>query len=380
MIKKVFQFFKWFFIVFITIVLLLVVVGYVFIQTSPEFGGEASETDIARYKKSKNYKEGIFINEQETIMDMSFDNMVDSFKEMMEAGENIEPHPELVALQTDPNSLKKTDRKETKMLWFGHSAVLLQIDGKNILLDPMLGDVPAPHSLLGGERYAKELPLEISELPEIDAVIISHDHYDHLDYGSMVELKEKSKRFYAPLGVGNHLREWGIEESLIHELDWWDEMSLGSITLAFTPSRHFSGRGLSDRAKTLWGSWVVKGKNETLYFSGDGGYGPHFKKIGAKYGPFELAFMECGQYNEKWANIHMFPEQSAQAGKDLGANVVMPIHWGAFTLAMHDWTDPVVRIHKKAEELGVKVITPQIGEIVIVGDSTYSSQKWWENR
>ncbi|MGB1004826.1 MAG: MBL fold metallo-hydrolase, partial [Salibacteraceae bacterium] len=201
------------------------------------------------------------------------------------------------------------------------------------------------------------------------------------DYGSIQKLKSKTNMFFVPLGVGAHFMEWGINESQITEMNWWETNRLDNMEFSFTPSRHFSGRGLTDRNTTLWGSWVIKGKNENLFFSGDGGYGPHFKKIGEKFGPFDLALIECGQYNEKWSQIHMMPEQSAQAGLDLKAMFIMPIHWGAFTLAMHSWTDPVIRIKVKAEELGIPIITPKIGgqiEIKALDNPKYQKE-WWVN-
>jgi L-ascorbate metabolism protein UlaG (beta-lactamase superfamily) len=269
------------------------------------------------------------------------------------------------------------DSLPTRLVWFGHSAFLLQIDGKNILIDPMLGEVPAPNPLLGKKRFFKDLPIEIEKLPQIDLIIISHDHYDHLDYGSIQKLKGKTKQFYVPLGVGAHFERWGVSPDQIHEMQWWEEAEVAGISLAFTPSRHFSGRGPNNRFSTLWGSWVIKGQNDNIYFSGDGGYGPHFKEIGEKYGPFDFAMMECGQYNENWKEIHMMPEETATAGQDVNAKVIMPIHWAAFTLAMHTWTDPVERLIVKAKEINQPIFVPKIGEFIILKDSLWTKEEWW---
>ncbi len=179
------------------------------------------------------------------------------------------------------------------------------------------------------------------------------------------------------MGVGSHFKKWGISDELIHEMNWNDQRSLDSILFTFTPSRHFSGRGLTDRFNTLWGSWVIKGKSENIYFSGDGGYGTHFKEIGSMYGPFDFAMIECGQYNEKWNQIHMMPEESAQAAKDLNAKLMMPIHWGAFSLALHSWTDPVERVIKKATELQIPIITPKIGEKIFFNAPEKYNTEWW---
>lgn len=269
--------------------------------------------------------------------------------------------------------------EQCRLTWFGHSAFLLEMDGKKILLDPMFGDTPAPHPWLGSKRYSDGLPIEIEKLPRIDFVIFSHDHYDHLDYGSIQKLKNKVGHFYVPLGVENHLIAWGVPASAISVLDWWDETNAMGIELICAPARHFSGRGLMDRASTLWCSWIIKGKEQKIYFSGDSGYGPHFKEVGDKHGPFDIALMECGQYNEQWEAIHMMPEQTAQAGVEVQAKMIMPIHWGAFTLALHSWTDPVERVLLEAKELDLPVATPIIGEPIIVGDSLYPKSTWWKD-
>jgi L-ascorbate metabolism protein UlaG (beta-lactamase superfamily) len=251
------------------------------------------------------------------------------------------------------------------------------MDGKNILIDPMLGESPSPLPFLGSKRYSDELPIAIEKLPQIDAIIISHDHYDHLDYGSIKRLKAKTDQFFMPLGVGSHFESWGVDSSAIHELVWWDEINFEELELTFAPSRHFSGRGLTDRNSTLWGSWIIKGTNENIYFSGDGGYGPHFKEIGEKHGPFDFAMIECGQYNKNWEQIHMMPEQSAQAAIDVNAKVMMPIHWGAFSLALHSWIDPIERVSAEAKKLNIPLVAPEIGSPVVVSELPKDWGEWW---
>jgi len=221
------------------------------------------------------------------------------------------------------------------------------------------------------------LPIEIENLPQIDLVLLSHDHYDHLDHGSILKLIKKTKLFFVPLGVGAHLKAWGVSSNQIKELNWWDEQHLKGLQIIFTPSRHFSGRGITDRFSTLWGSWVIKSEKQRIYFSGDGGYGPHFKTIGQQHGPFDFAMIECGQYHKNWADIHMMPEESVQAGIDLNTKLAMPIHWGAFTLSLHSWIDPVERFLKEAKALKLPVITPQIGEIITVGNEHDQNNHWW---
>lgn len=364
------------FILIISILLLLFVVAALFINLSPEFGGKANKEEIAKYEKSGHFEEGKFVNQIPTSMDMSFGSMMGTMIDFIKGVPNGKPQFDIPVEHIDSIEVVENNSR-SRLIWFGHSAFLLQIDGKNILIDPMLGNVPAPHPYLGGKRYSKELPIEIQKLPRIDAVLISHDHYDHLDYGSIQLLKEKTNQFLVPLGVGAHLRSWGIEEHQIEELDWWQEITYEHIQLVFAPSRHFSGRGISDRSKTLWGSWVIKGEKDNIYFSGDGGYGPHFTEIGNKYGPFDFAMMECGQYNEKWHDIHMMPEETAQAAIDVKAKTTMPIHWGAFSLALHSWTDPVERLSKKAKELNLELFIPKIGESIWLDQLDQPTEEWW---
>ena len=360
----------------VSIIALIVVVGLIFINVSPQFGGKHSENDIKRYQESGHYKEGKFINLIETNMDMSLKNIWAMSKEFMKGNPNAKPNFKFPINEMDSSYLVKT-QAEDKMYWFGHSTFLLQLDSLNILIDPMLGDSPSPHPLLGTNRFNDKLPIEIEKLPQIDLVLISHDHYDHLDYGSIQKLKDKVKQFYVPLGVGVHLKSWGITESKIAEYNWWDETSYKNLELVFTPARHFSGRGLTDNSTTMWGSWVIKSNSKNIFFSGDSGYGPHFKEIGEKYGPFDFAMMECGQYNEKWADIHMMPEETAQAGIDAKANIIMPIHWGAFKLALHDWDDPIKRITTKAEELNMPTYIPEIGQKIDLSNLNIKSTNWW---
>ncbi len=354
----------------------LIITVTLFLNLSPQFGKNATDEQKIAYAKSGNYEDGKFINNSKTVIDASYWNMI---KELVKGSPNRRPHRGIIVEKIDSTAIENHNIHVTQLTWFGHSAFLLEIDGKKILLDPMLGETPSPHASLGSKRYSNELPIEIEKLPFIDAVIFSHDHYDHLDYESIQKLKDKVGQYYVPLGVGNHLIEWGISKEKIHELNWWEEIEFEGIKLACTPARHFSGRGLFNRATTLWCSWVIRGKKDNIYFSGDSGYDSHFKEIGNKYGPFDISLMECGQYNEEWKAIHMMPEETVQASIDLKSKLVLPIHWGAFTLAYHDWTDPIERITKKASEVNLPVTTPKIGEPIIIGNSSFPTEKWWKN-
>lgn len=365
-------------ILIVGVILLLVIVGYSFTKLSPQFGGKPTTEQIALFNRSGHYQNGIFVNEIPTSMDMGFGKFMSILKDFIKGVPHQAPKSPLPVLKVDSLDIATRSDTVTQVTWFGHSAFLLEIQGKNILLDPMFGSTPAPHPWLGRHRFTEGLPIEIEKLPQIDAVIFSHDHYDHLDYGSIMKLKAKVKQFYVPLGVGAHLIEWGVPKENVHELNWWDEIQHEDLRFKCAPARHFSGRGFGDRFTTLWASWVIQGTHHNIYFSGDSGFGPHFKTIGEKYGPFDFAMVECGQYDTRWDNIHMMPEQTAQAAVDVKTKLFMPIHWGAFVLALHTWKDPIERVTKKAKELAMPITTPRIGEPVILELAEKPTNRWWE--
>lgn len=330
------------------------------------------------YSKSENYRNGAFMNRKNVPEKFGFwQTLSIARKFFFTQVPNGAPKNPIPVQPLDSTGIANYEGK-TRLIWFGHSAFLLQMQGRNILLDPMFGETPAPHPLLGRNRFSGPLPIEIEKLPQIDAIIISHDHYDHLDYESIMKLKDKVEMFYTPLAVGVHLKAWGVEEDKIIELDWWQEARYLNLEFICTPAQHFSGRKLKNRQSTLWSSWVIRSDKESIFFSGDSGYGPHFKEIGEKYGPFEFAMMECGQYNELWPDIHMFPEETIQAGMDIGASALMPIHWGAFQLALHSWTDPIERAVIKAGQLNSILVTPKIGQPIMIDSLEGLDTSWWK--
>lgn len=370
---------KYVMVITLVIISLLVITYLLLTNFYPSFGGDISKEQQIVYAKSKQYKNGKFKNTNPVPKELSFlETMKLTYTFFTKKVPNGRPKADLIATRVDSASIANY-KGEARMLWFGHSSFLLQIDNKNILLDPMFGKVAAPLEILGANRFNKDFPLEVEKLPEIDAVIFSHDHYDHLDYKTILSLKDKTKHFYVPLGVGEHLKAWKIPNNKISELDWWQSKQLDSLKLVCTPAQHFSGRKLNNGQSTLWSSWVISSKTENIYFSGDSGYASHFKTIGEKYGPFDLALMECGQYNKMWPDIHMMPEETAQAGVDVKAKKIMPIHWAGFKLALHEWTDPIERVTKKAKALNLDVITPTIGQEILVKDSANIYTKWWKN-
>lgn len=263
------------------------------------------------------------------------------------------------------------------LTWFGHSSYLIQTSGLNILVDPVFSSRVSFTSYLGPRAYAFSTDISLQDLPPVDIVILTHDHYDHLDYRTIRQLRNSVKAFYVPLGVGAHLAYWGVPENRITELDWWDSADLPrDLKLTAAPARHFSGRSFT-RNKTLWASYVLETGDSRLYLGGDSGYDAHFAEIGEKYGPFDLTILENGQYNPQWPFIHMMPEETVQACIDLKGKALLPVHWGRFSLALHAWDDPVIRLVKKAKDLNVKVATPRIGEPVKIGGD-YPSVAWWD--
>ena len=365
--------------ILLSIILLITVGALVFFQTAPQIGGKPDGARLDRIKESSNYKEGIFLNTVETNMDMPWSTLRKVMGHYLFADKSAKVPQR--SIETQPFSASDFEAMSDSIIgitWFGHSSILIKVDGLTILTDPVLeGKRASMFPFMGPERFAYDEYVKVADLPRIDAVIISHDHYDHLDYPTIKLLKEKVDKFYMPLGVGAHFERWGVPAENIIELEWWDEIELRSIKLALTPTRHFSGRAIRDRFKTLWGSWVIIGRSKRIYFSGDSGYFPGFKEIGNKYGPFDLTFMECGAYNEGWSEIHMFPEQTAQAHLDVKGKLLMPIHWGKFDLSLHPWKESVQRLNKKALSENISLFTPEVGEMVTFSDSA-DFDRWWE--
>jgi L-ascorbate metabolism protein UlaG (beta-lactamase superfamily) len=261
-----------------------------------------------------------------------------------------------------------------RVTWLGHSTALIEIDGLRLLTDPVLSERASPLPFAGPKRFTPPA-LTVAQLPQIDAVLLSHDHFDHLDRHTIRALTGKVDRFYTPLGVGKRLIAWGVDAARVVELDWWQEAKFGPLTFAATPAQHFSGRGLRDGNSTLWASWCVLGTRARLFFSGDTGMHAGFAEIGERYGPFDLTLIECGAYNELWPDVHMQPEQSIAAHQLVRGRTMMPVHWGTFDLAMHRWDEPAERIRALAAEQGVRLVQPRSGETV--GPDSVLQSPWW---
>lgn len=343
-----------------------------------QFGGSFRKDDLERAKKSKHWKGKSFQNLIETTMDFSFSGMYKLMKDNRLVKTTKGPKENIPVLAFDKEAWEADVDQRAKFIWYGHSVLLIQLAGKNILVDPMFGQDASPIAPITTSRFSAGMREAMHNLPEIDLICLTHDHYDHLDYDSIRYFFGSVKHWLVPLGVGRHLENWGLPADSIEEVDWWDSTHYFDIKITFTPSRHFSGRGLLDRAKSLWGGFIFQWEEVSIYHSGDGGYGPHFKEIGEEYGPFDLMFVECGQYYEQWANIHMYPEESVQAALDAKAKMAFPIHWGGFSLAPHTWTDPIERFLKAAIEENLMALHPEIGQIVNLSNPP-EAKRWWEN-
>ncbi|TGE22142.1 MBL fold metallo-hydrolase [Hymenobacter aquaticus] len=291
--------------------------------------------------------------------------------------EEREPKTPLGPFRADAAALAEpVPAAALRVTWLGHSSTLLELDGKRFLTDPVWAERASPSGLIGPKRFFAP-PLPLAELPPLDAVLLSHDHYDHLDRAAIRVLARTGVPFFCPLGVGAHLRRWGVPAANITELDWWQEVALGDThRLAATPARHFSGRGLT-RDNTLWASWCVLGPTHRAFFGGDSGpYEAGFREIGAAYGPFDLVMLEIGAYDELWADIHMGPDHALAAQQALGGGALLPLHWATFNLAFHGWTEPVERLLRAAPPRQVPLLLPRPGQRVDVAAGAYSAE-WW---
>ena len=346
-----------------------------------QFGGSINAYHKETYAQSPQWDGSKFVNQEETVMEFSWSSLPEMLRKQFFEKDHREPNTPLPIVPFIKESFL-TPSHHAKFLWYGHSVVLMRLEGKTLLIDPMLGGNASPIAPFATSRFSLNTLSLIDEFPEIDLVLLTHDHYDHLDFHSIRKLTAKVKHFFVALGVGRHLEEWGISSDKITEFDWWQSQELGWSQISFTPSRHFSGRGLRDRAKSLWGGWVIKTARSNLYFSGDGGYGNHFTEIGKRLGPFDFGWMECGQYNKNWHQIHMYPEESVQAALDAGVKTAMPVHWAGFALAQHTWTDPAERFVAEAEKRKLPILHPPIGEQIFFNTATNESEssypKWWE--
>ena len=367
-------------------VVLLVLAGLVaalFVAASvmlaqPQFGGELAGDRLARARANPQWHDGAFVNPVPPAA-YGFDDVWNLIKGQFLGKEVRVPPAPVPVVAVDAAALKQPPApRALRAFWIGHASVYIEIDGVRLLVDPMFSDYASPFDL-GPKRFHPP-PIALADLPPIDAVLITHDHYDHLDMRTVQQLARAGARFFVPLGIGAHLERWGVAPAQIREMEWWqEEPATEGVRIVSTPSRHYSGRRLADRNATLWTSWAVVGLRHRVYVSGDTGYSDHFRTIGAKLGPFDLGFIKVGAYGPgaPWLDIHMSAEDAVRAAGEVRARRLFPVHWGTFNLAFHDWDEPIRRTVAAARTAGVDVGSPRVGEIVDA-DREFASMPWWE--
>ena len=337
-----------------------------------EFGDLPGETELRRFQSLPNYSDGQFRNLESVRMNVKKLAGKPGFFRFLLDSSNA-PETELPAVSLTRNSFSKRPG-DFHVIWLGHSSLLFELGGVRFLTDPVFGNAaPVPFVV---RRYC-DSPLPRKELPPLDFILISHDHYDHLEYPTIRFFRNSEVPFVVPLGVGAILRGWGIAPARIHELNWNDSVTLKGIRITALPGRHFSGRTLGNRNKTLWASFLFEGGGKKIYFGADGGYGKHFREIGMKHGPFDLTCLEIDAWNERWPHNHLFPDEVIQAQKELRGKRLLPIHWGVFDLAMHPWNESIEKVRALAEQENLTLLTPKMGERI--QPETARTTRWWKS-
>lgn len=338
----------------------------------PLFGKRPKGDRLKKIQASPQFKDGKFRNIN-TTPQLTQSLYIALYEYIFRKSKENKPTQNISSVIVDWNKLLNTDHA---LVWFGHSSYFIRTAKKNILVDPVLSGSASP--IPNGTKAFKGSDIITTEdLPTIDFLFITHDHYDHMDYKTLVQIKSKVRKVIVPLGIGAHLEHWGYKSEQIIEKDWWDFIDLGSgFEVTLTPGRHFSGRSIWS-ANTLWTSFVLKTPTHQLFLGGDSGYDNHFKTIGDQFGPFDLAILENGQYNESWKHIHMMPEETVQAAKDLKAKLLLPVHSAKFALSNHSWHEPLERVSLSAKQQQQPITTPLIGEVINIDNVNTTSSHWW---
>lgn len=354
----------------VAVVVFLLALGVWQVFRLPAFGGSAQGERLTRMQQSPAYVQGRFENTPPYLQDLA---LTENFR-LYSQGQVREPQFTIPVVALPPERLRNRPPPGLRTVWFGHASVLVEIDGVRILTDPILSERASPLQFIGPKRFHPP-PLALEQLTGIDAVVISHDHYDHLDMATVRQLAQGGTQFYVGLGIGAHLERWGVARTQIHEMAWWEQADVRGVRIHCTPARHYSGR-TSMNNSTLWASWMLQGPRHSLYFSGDTGYAGHFAEIRQRLGAPDMALMKIGAYGSTWLDIHMDPEAAVRAHRELGARTLLPVHWATFNLAYHAWEEPITRTLAAAARLGAEVITPRVGEVFEFGQP-FQSQAWY---
>ena len=320
-----------------------------------------AETTTERVEQSPQWRDGRFGN---ALPEQNGSMLVATWK-FMTAGEGRVPDAPVDVMNRTGSDFDGPPSTGLRVTWLGHSTFLVEIDGARVLIDPVWSERVSPFSFMGPKRFFAP-PMPLKEVPDVDAVVISHDHYDHLDESTIVSLNGRGLRFVVPLGVGAHLESWGVPGERITELDWWKDADVGVLKLTATPARHFSGRSMAmlDRNETLWSGWAIQGPAHRIFYGGDTAMFPGFVEIGERLGPFDANIIEVGAYGSAWPDVHLGPEQAMAAHVQLGGGLMIPAHWGTFNLSIHAWTEPIERLLVAAEQAGTAVAVPRPGQSI----------------
>ncbi|HEX8819821.1 MAG TPA: MBL fold metallo-hydrolase [Archangium sp.] len=333
-------------------------------------GRRAEGARRERMERSAQWRDGHFENPQPLHNDWW-----GSVTAMFDASPHVGPAEPPPTVPGDRRQFATPPPTGLRVTWLGHSTTLVELDGHRVLTDPIWSERASPLTWVGPQRWYAP-PLALEELPPIDVVVISHDHYDHLDYPTLVAMKDWDTTFVVPLGVGAHLASWEVPEARIVELDWWERTRVRGLEVVATPSRHASGRTGIDKDATLWAGFALLGPQHRVYYSGDTGLFPAMKDIGARLGPFDVTMIEVGQYHSAWPDWHIGPEQAVLAHRMVQGRVLLPVHWGLFTLAVHGWTEPIERVLAAAQRAGDTVVVPRPGQSIEPG-ALPALERWW---